>query len=118
MISAQLQSRATALAAVTQSIEVAFDLARANRLSDAPLICLTESLFQISADHTRTIYSAGDQLALGISRCKARLEAPMRQDEAFLATGLQIHGLAKKLLSKTAYPVSYTHLTLPTNREE
>jgi high frequency lysogenization protein len=102
MISADLQGRATALAAITQSIEVAFDLARVNRLSTAPLLCLTESLFQINPDSTRAIYAAGDQLALGVSRCKERLDAPMRQDEAFLSTGLQITGLAKKLLSQPA----------------
>jgi len=50
MISTREQGQAIAIAAVTQSVEVAFDLARSLSLPETTLTCLTESLFQISAE--------------------------------------------------------------------
>ena len=97
MISTREQGQAIAIAAVTQSVEVAFDLARSLRLPESTLSCLTESLFQISAETPLSIYSAGDRLELGIRRCGERLEAPLRQEESFLATSMQIAYLAKEL---------------------
>ena len=76
MISTREQGQAIAIAAVTQSVEVAFDLARSLSLPESTLTCLTESLFQISAESPRSIYNAGDQLELGIRRCGERLKTP------------------------------------------
>ena len=97
MISTREQGQAIAIAAVTQSVEVAFDLARSLSLPESTLTCLTESLFQISAESPRSIYNAGDQLELGIRRCSERLKTPLLQEESFLAASMQIAHLAKKL---------------------
>ena len=100
MISTREQGQAIAIAAVTQSVEVAFDLARSLSLPESTLTCLTESLFQISAESPRSIYNAGDQLELGIRRCGERLKTPLRQEESFLAASMQIAHLAKKLTKR------------------
>ena len=95
MISTESKGQAIAIAAVTQSVEVAFDLARSLSLPESTLTCLTESLFKLALK-PKSIYNAGDQLELGIRRCGERLKT-LRQEESFLATSMQIAHLAKKL---------------------